>query len=497
MAVSTDESLSTRLRELRRVQRSAAARTVSSTRELVVVAFGVPVAVFLLVAVVALLTLVTADGDLTGLTAAIGAIWLAVHQVPLSVSEVTIGVLPLAPTIAVVAAVARMTASAARGRTPDELRAVVGAAVGGPLVLTVLASALVMDGSSAVTVRAPNVALALACTAAVHGLGAVIGVARGRGRAIAQRLGLPDWAPTAVRSAGCGLAGLFGVAAAVVLVRLMINIDGVGAVIESGGGVAGALGLTLLSILYLPNVVIGAAGLLVGAQVHVGAAGGDLFSAHGGAVPPLPILAVLPVSGGPGAALMLLTGVVAIIVGRSARHVDPTRATRTVAVTAAVAATVVVVLSWLAGGSLGELGSAGVAVPAAGVYTFAWFAVVGMLVVLVHGLMPATRRSRTGSTTERGEPDGDVAAATPEPVEIPAAAENPAADIPTDDIPADDIPADDIPADDIPTDGDAEDEPPVAAGAVPTEPAPGPRLEDRAPPSTVRAPASEVFGRAY
>ncbi len=113
---------------------------------------------------------------MTGLTAAVGAVWLAAHQVPVTVSEVTVGVLPLLPTVGIVAAVARVTARAASRRSRSDVTAVVLAAVAGPLVITVIALALVMDGSTVVTVGVPNIAVALGATIAVHGVGAAIGL---------------------------------------------------------------------------------------------------------------------------------------------------------------------------------------------------------------------------------------------------------------------------------------------------------------------------------
>ena len=412
MVTSTGESLSTRLRELRRAQRRSAAHSAGSARELVVIAFGTSAITLLVIAVVALATLLSASSGLTGLTAAIGAMWLSVHQVPLTISEVTIGVLPLAPTIAVVAGVAAMTAGAAGPHRPrSELTSVFLAAVAGPLLITVLSLALVMDGSTVLTVASPNALVAFAWTIGLHALGAGLGLTRGRWREIGDHLGVAPWAPNAVRAAGIAVVGLLSAATLIVAVRIVMTHGTVGELIDAGHGFSGGLGLTVLSILYLPNLAIGTAAMLVGADAHVGTAGGDLFAAHGGSLPPLPVLAILP-SGGAGsygAVLMVLTAGVAVLAGRRALHVDPMRATRTVAGTAGLAAVAMVALTWLCGGQLGELGSAGATIPAAGVFTFGWFAVIGMVMVLIHGVLPGTRAAR--AAYYRGELVGDDAAA--------------------------------------------------------------------------------------
>ncbi|MGJ0119486.1 cell division protein PerM [Williamsia sp. MIQD14] len=470
MVISTGDTLSTRLRELRRAQRRHDAHSAGSTRELVVVAFGVGAATMLLIVVLALASLLAAGSSLTGLTAAAGAMWLSAHQVPLTISEVTIGILPLLPTLLIVAIVARVTAGAASRRGRSEIAAVLLAAVAGPLLITVLSLALVMDGSTVLTVASPNVLLALACTVAVHGVGAGLGVSHGQWARIGARLGVAEWAPNAMRAAAVAVIGLLSAGALLLVVRLVWQFSVVGDVLTQGNGFAGALGLTVLSVLYLPNMVIGASAVLVGADAHIGTAGGDLFSAHGGSVPPLPVVAVLPSTvsvAAPG--LMLLTAIVAFVAARRAVHVDPMRATRTVAATAGLAAVAMVVLTWIGGGQLGELGSAGATVPATGVFTFGWFAVVGMVVTLVHGLLPSTRAARRAwyagdeafddLDPEDAEFDDDLEAHDPEGVDAPA----------VDDADDSSEGRDGFPGDDEPT--------------VEVEP--------------VRAPASMVFGVQY
>ncbi|WP_045824026.1 DUF6350 family protein [Williamsia herbipolensis] len=488
MVISTGDTLSTRLRELRRAQRRHDAHSAGSTRELVVVAFGVGAATMLLIVVLALASLLAAGSSLTGLTAAAGAMWLSVHQVPLTISEVTIGILPLLPTLVIVAIVARVTAGAASRRGRSEIAAVLLAAVAGPLLITVLSLALVMDGSTVLTVASPNVLVALACTVAVHGVGAGLGVCHGRWAEIGARLGVADWAPNALRAAAVAVVGLLSAGALLLVVRLVWQFSVVGDVLTQGNGVAGALGLTVLSILYLPNMVIGAAAVLVGADAHIGTAGGDLFSAHGGSVPPLPIAAVLPSTvsvAAPG--LMLLTAIVAIVAARRASHVDPMRATRTVAATAGLAAVAMVLLTWIGGGELGELGSAGATVPATGVFTFGWFAVVGMVVTLVHGLLPSTRAARRAwyaGDDGVADLDNDLDA---EDLEY--------GDLDSDDLDRDRFDTDDHDTDDHDTDGllatgsgdlDAE-----GRDAFPGDDDPTVEVEP------VRAPASMVFGVQY
>ncbi|GAA2052739.1 cell division protein PerM [Williamsia deligens] len=463
MVTSTGAGLSTRLRELRRAQRLSSARAAGSTRELVVVAFAVGAVVLIGIAVLVALTLLTSDGGMTGYTAAIGSVWLAAHQVPVTVSEITVGVLPLLPTIGIVAAVARVTSRAAGRRSRSDAAAVVLAAVAGPLVLTVIALALVMDGSTVVTVGIPNVAVALGATALVHGLGAGIGLLLSRrgdptAPALREVIGAAPWAPIALRSAARGLLALLAAGAVVVVGRLLWSWGTVGDILETGHGVVGYIGLTVLSVLYLPNVVIGAAALLVGADVHVGPAGGDLFAAHAGSMPPLPILAVTPTAVAVFAPLLLaLTAVAAVVTTVRTPYLGLAHGVRVAAATGGLMAVAMVVLTWLAGGALGEAGSVGATVPAAGLFAFGWWFVVGVVVTLARAASPSTRRARLlGPThdldelddlddldpaTDAVDPhdgsDDDDAPRSAPPVDSPqiAADDSPTLDIDPDDLP--------------------------------------------------------------
>jgi hypothetical protein len=452
MVTSTGAGLSTRLRELRRAQRLSAARSAGSTRELVVVAFAVGASLLIGIAVLVAVVLASADGGMAGLTAAVGALWLAAHQVPVTVSEVTVGVLPLLPTIGIVAAVARVTARAASRRSRSDTTAVILAAVAGPLVITVIALALVMDGSTVVTVGVPNVAVALAATVAVHGTGAGVGVLWARrsdptAPRIREIVGAAPWAPFALRGAALGLLTLLSAGGVLVVGRLLWRWDAVGDLVAAGHGVVGGIGLTVLSILYLPNVIVGAAAVLVGAAAHVGPAGGDLFAATPGELPPLPILAVVPADAPTLAPLLLvLTAVAAIVTAIRTPFRGLVPAIRLAAAVGGLMAVAMVVLTWLAGGTLGEMGTAGATIPAAGLFTFGWWFVVGVVVALVRVALPSTRRelqARRADAQEWGE--DTVESWDDQPVEAPTEAPADSPQIPADDSPTVDIDPGDAP----------------------------------------------------
>lgn len=393
------DSLASRLRQVRRATRAQRDEAEGTARELVLVAFGVPVLALSTLAVVMLAVLLMAGSGLTGFASAVAAAWLAVHHVPVTLSGVTIGVLPLLPTVLVAAGTAVFVASAAGpARTPRELGALGAAAVGGPTLVTAASLAVVMDGSSVLPVQSPNALLAFVYTIAIHAVAAFVGIAWRRRRDL-RTVPVTAADRRALRYGALTVAALLAAGAVLVVARLLWRFPQVGALMGQGYDLDGYLGLTALSILYLPNLIIGASAVLLGSDAHVGTVSVDLFSVRAGDVPPLPVLGVLP--DGPGLGMWGLIGLlipagIAGYIGWRCRSLDPMVHVRSVGIAAASSATVMVLLTWLAGGRLGELGGAGITVTTAGVFTLGWVAVIGLCVALIYGVLPSTRAARDG-----------------------------------------------------------------------------------------------------
>ncbi|WP_137808931.1 DUF6350 family protein [Gordonia sp. GAMMA] len=402
----TTDNLASQLRNLRRSRRAQRTAAEGSARQLAVVAFTVPAIALVTLIVVMLSVLLLAGSGLTGLPSAIASGWLAVHQVPVTISGVTVGVLPLLPTLAVAAGTAWLTARAVAGGTNSnerdrhdlfDLGAVVFSAVIGPVLITAMSLAVVMDGGSVLPVQTPNALLAFLDTLGVHGGAAVAGVVWSRRRDFAVRGGVTHADRRGFRYGLVAALLLLVTGAVLVCLRMLMRHGQIGELIETGYDFDGFLGLTLLSMLYLPNVMVAAMAVLVGSDVQIGATTVDLFTVRGDAVPPVPVLAVLPDGPGAGAwgfAGLLVPAGVAAFVGWRCRDLDPMAHVRSVGVAAAVAASVVAVLTVSAGGTLGEFGEVVVTVSAAGVFTLGWIAVVGLLIVLVYAFLPSTRAAR-------------------------------------------------------------------------------------------------------
>ncbi|MFE3293014.1 DUF6350 family protein [Rhodococcus sp. NPDC059234] len=334
-----------------------------------------------LIATCVLVTLVAANSDLTGTSGAIAASWLAVHQVQLTIGGASLGVLPLLPTLVMMWTVARGCARAVTESSPrHEQWWVIGAAVAGPLVATAISLAVVADASSVIALSPPNALAAFGWVFAVHLIAAVVGVGTRVWRPVARQLRLPRWVLDAARPALRAGMTLLATGAAITVVSLLASWSTVGDLLQAGEGVGGALGLTVVSILYLPNVVIGATAVLVGSAVHVGAASVSMFEVVGGPVPALPLLGVLPVEQVSGWAVgLVIPAVLGAFLGRDCarRAGSVLEAVQSALVGAAAVAVVFAALGFAAGGNLGTFGTVGVNLGTFVGLTFGWLGVFG------------------------------------------------------------------------------------------------------------------------
>ncbi|MQY29744.1 hypothetical protein NRB56_53370 [Nocardia sp. RB56] len=384
---------------------------------------------FTMVAIVIVVigTLLAADSGLTGVSGAIAAGWLEVHQVPLVVGHTELGVLPLLPTALVLWLTMRDSARAVETDcTRADLGWIVAAALAGPLLITAVCLAVAEDATAAVALQPPHTLTAFGWVAGLHLVAAAVGIAgrwfsfpRPRRELMAA---LPGWALPGARVGLRSVWRLLVASAAVTLVSFLANWSRVGDTYHAAGNTAGALGLTGLSLAYLPNVVIDAACVLLGANVNVGVGSLDLFGITGGPMPALPVLAAVPP--GPAAGwwpvLLLIPIVVGVLAGVDCARViwdasrfelgfDRATAPWTTLTAAGVAALLLTLLAALAGGVAGTFGTIGAGTLLSAGLAFAWFAVAGyagMVVARRFGLAPASRPADDFSNFEHAYDDG-------------------------------------------------------------------------------------------
>lgn len=430
-----------------------------------------------IIAAVTLVELVVANSDLTGTFGAVASMWLAVHLVPVSIAGQQLGVLPLAPAAAMIWATARTTAQI----TPAQgswfvIRWVVASALGGPLLIAAVCLAVVHDAASVINVlQTPNALAAFCCVLAVHGLGVLIGVGpRLAPRALAG-VGIPGWLIDTVRPALIGVATLLALSCAVVAASLVVHWGTMHELFGITDSFFGQLSLALLSVLYLPNVVVGAAAVAVGSSAHIGFATFSAFTVFGGDIPALPILAAVPTPPlGPVWVALLIVGATAGVALGQQCALKPAplpTAMAKLAVASALAAAGLAVLGFAAGGQLGNFGSVGVDQATFAPGAFIWFFLIGaMTVVTAGGVIARPKRPATAAPVvedgaEESDPPTESFAVEPDPepelepepeseVEAPAPADSPVpADHAAEDV-EDLMLADDDPGDDRGDDGE-------------------------------------------
>jgi hypothetical protein len=308
-------------------------------------------------AVLAVVTSVASQARFTttGVLAAAAPGWLAAHQVPLRIEGHELGALPLLPTIALVALVARTA-------TGTVLRLDLRTPGGAGQVIAVIAGAhaifgLVLGLSAATGPVSVNLLAAPCYPAVLAGAAATVGVARHGGLLDLAGDRIDPASRAGLRVGGLAVVFLLAVGAVLFGLGLVTGFAAAeGMFRRTAGGLGGNLGLLLLCAGYLPNGVVAGASFAAGPGFSLGAISVAPLSFAGGAVPDLPLLAALPDRPAGWWTLLIAVPVgVGVLVGRLLREVSDAVLVRLRAVAAATGVIVLslVGLAVLTGGAVG------------------------------------------------------------------------------------------------------------------------------------------------
>jgi hypothetical protein len=266
----------------------------------------------------------------------------------------------------------------------------VASALGGPVLIAALCLAVIHDAASVLTdLQTPDALRAFGGVFVVHAIGAVLGVSARTGRRLLISSPLPNWLPDAFRAAAAGVLALMGLCGAIVAGSLIVHWSTMHDLYSITDSMFGQFSLTVLSVLYLPNVVVGAAAVAVGSSAHIGLATFSSFTVFGGDIPALPVLAAAPTPplGPVWVALMIVAAASAVALGQQcARRPLPLFAAMAkLLVAAAAGAATMAVLAYAGGGPLGNFGDVGVDQATFGPAVFLWFFGIGALTVVMSG----------------------------------------------------------------------------------------------------------------
>jgi hypothetical protein len=324
--------------------------------------------------------------DVRALVGACVPLWLAAHQVSLVLSGAPLGVLPLVPTVAVVWFVAKRSGEATRrlgGRWREDCWVVIATFTGTTASAAVLATAL-PTGPVQTTPWA-----ALLGVGVVTAIGAGVGALREAGPP-GWWAPAPGWAHSGLAGARIGAAGLAAEGALLLLIALLVDVERVQAsVVAAGPGLGSSIGMTLLSLAYLPNAVVAAVSWVTGPGIAIGSAMASPLLTVQGPLPGLPLASALPALRPPSwiTVVFVLPVLVGLLVGTRCRRMRIGRADRLAAVAVAVGLVALGAgaLAWALGGRLGggpfdPVELSGLATGAA---VLGWLGVPAVVVVLL------------------------------------------------------------------------------------------------------------------
>jgi hypothetical protein len=267
---------------------------------------------------------------------------------------------------------------------------VVASALGGPLLIAAISLAVIHDASSVLTeLQTPNALRAFSGVLAVHAIGAGIGVGSRIGRRTLTASPLPKWLPDAFRAAAAGVLALVGLSGVVMAGSLVVHWSTMHDLYAITDTVFGQFSLTVLSVLYAPNVMIGTAAVAVGSSAHVGLATFSSFTVFGGDIPALPVLAAVPSPplGAVWVALLIVAAASAVAVGQQCarRPLPLLPALGKLVVAAVTAALAMALLGFAGGGKLGNFGDVGVDQATFAPAVLLWFVGIGALTLAMSG----------------------------------------------------------------------------------------------------------------
>lgn len=346
--------------------------------------------------------------SLRALPATMAHLWLIINLVPIAIpGSMQIGILPLAPALVMVAVLARRINKAVKDRVSIADLLVLGLiALGIPILGTLSAAAVIADAKAVYPVEIPAIGLAIARTAVLHLMAFALGMGEKLWRALATRYSVPQELIDGALLARSFLRLMVVIIAPITIACLLLLHwpiqDSILGAYPSRLGIVGGI---ILSVLYLPNLAIHTAAVLMGSEFHFGEAQLSLFGTTLVPLPPLPILGFLPAS-------LPTWAPAALIIPALAAVFLLWRAPRphwfTALGAALSSALIFAVALWLASGQLGIYPHVGSLLPLSSALAGLWIGILSLAAAALTLLQPRPLPEPTPEPEVEEEPTPEV-----------------------------------------------------------------------------------------
>ena len=342
--------------------------------------------------------------------------WLVFHAAPVAGDGVVLASVPLLPALITFALSARQVRVSVRKRFSiiDLLMIFVWSLVT-PLLFTAVALLMLADAQTVYTVTVPPIGSVMFSVAVVHLFAFVFGLGPKAWRALARRYGIPR---SILEGVVIGAKTLLWLCLAAVIVAVIFLVVGWGRQAEimaayPQASASGKLALVMLSLAYIPNIIVGVGGVLLGSEYQFGAGSVSLFETHLVPLPPLPVMGMVPPTSASWAWIGLFVPVAVIIVVMLRMRPSPVM-TLSAGFTAWV---LTAVAAYLSGGQVGAYSNTGLPVLWTASLALIWVGGIALAITLMQ-LVFARRYNAKSAVVDESAVDGEEQElSSPEPQE--------------------------------------------------------------------------------
>lgn len=413
---SADKTSSQALQQAKRAP-AAAQLTMGRRIRKVGLTLAIPhLVVILSIVAIAVGALLSSSQSIALLPTITATAWLVFHAAPVAGDGVVLASVPLLPALITFALSARQVRVSVRKRFSiiDLLMIFVWSLVT-PLLFTVVALLMLADAQTVYPVTVPPIGSVMFSVATVHLFAFVFGLGPKAWRALARRYGIPR---SILEGVVIGAKTLLWLCLAAVIVAVIFLVVGwerqaeIMAAYPQASG-SGKLALVMLSLAYIPNIIVGVGGVLLGSEYQFGAGSVSLFETHLVPLPPLPVMGMVPPTSASWAWIGLFIPVAVIIVVMLRMRPSPVM-TLSAGFTAWV---LTAVAAYLSGGQVGAYSNTGLPVLWTASLALIWVGGIALAVTLMQ-LVFARRYNAKSAVVDESAVDGEEQElSSPEPQE--------------------------------------------------------------------------------